>query len=125
MEIKGRIIQILPLQSGMSKAGNEWKKQEYILETDAQYPKKVCFNLFGDKIDQYPMTVGEEVVISLDVESREFNGRWYTDLRAWKVDKVADMAQNAPMQAGVPAPPPADFFAANPSGEMSNDDLPF
>lgn len=125
MEIKGRIFQVLPLQSGTSKSGNEWRKQEYILETDAQYPKKICFNLFGDRIDQYPMSVGEDVIVSVDIESREFNGRWYTDIRAWKVDKVADMMQNTPMQAGVPTPPPADFFATNSSGEMSTDDLPF
>ena len=53
MEIKGRIIHVLPLQEGVSKAGNPWKKQEYVLETEEQYPRKVCFNLFGDKVDQY------------------------------------------------------------------------
>ena len=73
MEIKGRIIHVLPLQEGVSKAGNPWKKQEYVLETEEQYPRKVCFNLFGDKVDQYPAAIGEDVVVSFDLESREFN----------------------------------------------------
>ena len=53
MEITGRIIAVLPVQGGISKNGNEWKKQEYVLETHDQYPKKVCFQIFGaDRIDQ-------------------------------------------------------------------------
>ena len=71
MEIKGRIIHVLPLQEGVSKAGNPWKKQEYVLETEEQYPRKVCFNLFGDKVDQYPAAIGEDVVVSFDLESLE------------------------------------------------------
>lgn len=86
MEIKGKIIQVLPLQSGTSKQGNPWKKQEYILETLDSYPNKIKFDLFGDKVDQYPMQTGDIVTISFDIESREFNGRWYTDIHAWKVD---------------------------------------
>ena len=86
MELIGKIIQVLPLQSGTSKAGNAWKKQEYILETlGTQYPRKVCFNLFGDNVDKFPMQVGQDVTVSIDIESREFNGRWYTDVRAWNV----------------------------------------
>ena len=86
MELIGKIIQVLPLQEGVSKAGNAWKKQEYILETlGTQYPRKVCFNLFGDNVDKFPMQVGQDVTVSIDLESREFNGRWYTDVRAWNV----------------------------------------
>ena len=109
MEIKGRIIHVLPLQEGVSKAGNPWKKQEYVLETEEQYPRKVCFQLFGDRVDQFPMAVGEEVVVSCDIESREYNGRWYTTVRAWKVDKVGEQAaaiintqQNDEIGSGLP-----------------------
>ncbi|WP_455499129.1 DUF3127 domain-containing protein [Coprobacter sp.] len=116
MEIKGHIVQILPLQSGISQAsGREWKKQEYVLETGDQYPRKVCFQLFGDRVDQFPMTVGEEVIVSFDIESREYNGRWYTNVSAWKVDKVAVSA--VPMEGSIPPPP----FEPEPS----DDDLPF
>ena len=88
MELIGKIIQVLPLQSGTSKAGNAWKKQEYILETlGTQYPRKVCFNLFGDNVDKFPMQVGQDVTVSIDIESREFNGRWYTDVRGmWSME---------------------------------------
>ena len=120
MEIKGRIIHVLPLQEGVSKAGNPWKKQEYVLETEEQYPRKVCFNLFGDKVDQYPAAIGEDVVVSFDLESREFNGRWYTDVRAWKIEKSASVAQGVPDMPPFPPAPAAPDLAPSPT-----DDLPF
>lgn len=84
MDIKGKIIQTLPLQTGMGKKG-QWKKQEYILETEGQYPKKVCFSVWGDKIEEYGLGEGDRVEVSLDLESREYNGRWYTEAKAFKV----------------------------------------
>ena len=127
MEIKGRIIHVLPLQEGVSKAGNTWKKQEYVLETEEQYPRKVCFNLFGDKVDQYPAAIGEDVVVSFDLESREFNGRWYTDVRAWKIEKSASVAQGVPDMPPMPNDitpfPPAP--AAPDLAPSPTDDLPF
>src|SRR5690606_25131588 len=86
MELSGKIISILPLQKGQGKNG-EWKKQEYILETASQYPKKVCVSVWGDKVEQFNLREGENVVMSIEVESREYNGRWYTDVRGWKVSK--------------------------------------
>ena len=75
MEVVGKIILKLPLQSGVSQAGNNWKKQEYVLETEDSYPKKVHFDFFGDKADQFPLNVGDRVRLSFDIESREYNGR--------------------------------------------------
>lgn len=86
MELKGKIIQVLPQQSGVSKSGNAWKKQEYVLETLDSYPKKVKFDFFGDKVDQFPLEIGNTVTISYDIESREFNGRWYTEIHAYKAE---------------------------------------
>lgn len=86
MEITGRIIQILELTSGEGKNGT-WKKQSFILETEGQYPKKVCITLFGEKIEKNPITAGETITASIEVESREFNGRWYTDIKAWRIAK--------------------------------------
>lgn len=126
MEIKGRIIQVLPLVTGVSSKG-EWKKQDYILETEAQYPKKVCFNAWGDKVDQFAIREGEELIVSIDIESREFNGRWYTDVRAWKVDRAQAVAQE-PAQAqsyAAPFPPQEYFNPQQPAGNNSTDDLPF
>lgn len=136
MELIGKIIQVLPLQSGTSKAGNAWKKQEYILETlGTQYPRKVCFNLFGDNVDKFPMQVGQDVTVSIDIESREFNGRWYTDVRAWNVVNGVQVPGVAAPAAGF-APAPAPGFApqqpvaqpvqsAPATAPTTADDLPF
>ena len=86
MEINGKIIELLPEKSGQS-ANGAWRKQEYILETNSQYPKKVCIMAWGDKIDQFAIKQGESLVVSVDLESREYNGRWYTDVKAWKVSR--------------------------------------
>ena len=96
MEITGKIIQVLPEVGGVSKAGNEWKKQEYVLETHDQYPKKVCFQIFGaDKIAQAAIQPGEELTVSFDIDSREYQGRWFTSINAWKVDRpVAGTSQS-------------------------------
>ena len=94
MEIKGNIIEILPEKSGQS-ANGEWRKQEYILETDSNYPKKICFMAWGDKIGEFNLQQGENVEVSVDLESREYNGRWYTDVKAWKVFKDGMSADNA------------------------------
>lgn len=130
MEISGKIIQVLPLQQGTSKAGNAWKKQEYVLETHDTYPRKVKFDFFGDRVDQFPLNIGDEVTVSFDLESREFNGRWYTDVRGWKAEKAGavPVAPISPMtsaepQASYSAPSPVEPFAA-PVGDES-DDLPF
>lgn len=94
MEIKGKIIEVLPEKSGQS-ANGEWRKQEYVLETDAQYQKKVCFMAWGDKVNQFNIKKDENVEVSIDVESREYNGRWYTDVKAWKVSRIGADAETS------------------------------
>ncbi len=86
VEITGKIIEILPEKSGQS-ANGEWRKQEYILETETSFPKKICFVVWGDKIELFNLKKGESVEVSVDLESREYNERWYTDVKAWKVSK--------------------------------------
>ena len=88
MEVTGKIIQKLELQSGTSKAGNAWTKQEYVLETIENFPKKIHFDFFGERANQYPLEVGDTVTLSFDIESREYNGRWYTSIRGWKAEKT-------------------------------------
>lgn len=99
-EINGKVIAVLPIATGEGKNGT-WKSQDYVLETGGQYPKKVCFNLFGDKIDQFPIAIDETVNVSFDIESREYNGRWFTTIRAWKVEKEDGVGQ-ASVASGVP-----------------------
>lgn len=83
MELEGKIILDLGTQSGTSKAGREWKKREWVLETFGQYPRKVKFHVFGDKADTIGIEVGNSYVLSVDAESREFNDRWYTDISCY------------------------------------------
>ncbi|UBM60846.1 DUF3127 domain-containing protein [Marinilongibacter aquaticus] len=115
MEISGNIIQVLPLQTGEGRNG-AWKKQDFVIETEGQYPKKVCVSMWGDKIDASLIQVGQSVTASIDIESREYNGRWYTDVRAWKIDGQGGM-NNAP-DAGM-------GNAEIPASLEGEDDLPF
>ena len=137
MEVEGKIIQKLPLQSGTSKAGTAWSKQIYVLETkNDTYPRKIAFDFFGDRVNQYPLEVGDDVRLSFDIESREFNGRWYTDIRGWKAEKLDPNAVQPQAAAAAPqqynaAPMPEGSVAANepaPAPDLSQqpeDDLPF
>ena len=119
MEFSGKIIAVLPLQSGQGRNG-EWKKQEYVIETHDQYPKKMCFNLWGDKVDQFAIQAGEELVVSFDIDCREYNGRWYNDIRAWKVER----GQGAPMSASEPFNQAAPAAPVDFSSTDEKDDLP-
>ena len=128
MEISGKCIAVLPLATGEGTNGT-WRSQDYVIETGGQYPKKVCFNLFGDKIDQFPVAIDDTLKVSFDVESREYNGRWYTSIRAWKVEKEAGTPVvavppdfDAPAQTTAKAGKKNDV-APPPAGE--GDDLPF
>lgn len=107
MEIVGKLIAKLPVQSGVSKAGNNWTKTEFVVETMEQYPKRLCFSLMNDRvpmIDQFQ--VESMVQVSFDIESHEFNGKWYTSLRAWRVDvpQPGQMVPGAPAQQGYSQP---------------------
>ncbi len=118
MEISGKIIQALPEQSGNGRNG-VWKKKDYILETEGNYPKKVCLTVWGDKIDQFNMQEGDQVNAGIEIESREYNGKWYTDVKAWKVDKAQGGNASNPNQPG--AKPDVSTF----SEDSGDDVLPF
>jgi hypothetical protein len=117
MELSGKILQKLSLQTGTGKNG-EWKKQEYIIESKGHVPRKVCFSLWGDKINQFDLKEGEEVTVAFDLESREYNGRWYTDVRAWKITSTSETRKK---QEGS-APEITDEI---PENSNLSDDLPF
>lgn len=85
MNIEAKLTQLLPLQTGMGKNG-QWRKQDIIVETDSQYPKKICISIWGDKINETQLQIGNVLDISFDLESREFNNKWYTDIKAWKIE---------------------------------------
>lgn len=126
MNISGKVVQVLPIQTGTSKAGNPWQKQEFVLDQGGQYPRKVCISLFGDNVAKIPQ-VGQDVMVSVDIDSREFNGRWYTEIKAWNITHTgAQQAAPAPQQVATasaaataqPQPAPAPQAGAA-------DDLPF
>jgi hypothetical protein len=115
MQLTAKLVQLLPPQTGAGKNG-QWKKQDMIVETEATYPKKICVSVWGDKIDTTGFQTGNLLKIDFDVESREFNGRWYTDVKAWKIE-VAGSASPAGMEK----------LTSNigPENTNNDDDLPF
>lgn len=90
LKIKGRLISKGNVESGTSKAGKSWQKSSFVLETEGQYAKKICFEVFGeDKIKAVESAkVLTEIEVSFNVESREFNGKWYTTASLWRFDLV-------------------------------------
>lgn len=128
MEVTGKIILALPETSGVSKAGKPWKKREYVLETqEGAFPQKVFFDLFGDRADQYPLEVGQTIRLSFDINSREYNGRWFTSISGWKVEHL-EQGATAPSENPVAAAPKYDAPVI-PQNDLSpegpDDDLPF
>jgi len=120
MEIIGKIVQILPEETGEGRNG-PWKKQSFILETQDQYPKKVCITVWGDKVNLQNFGENEVVTASINIESREYNSRWYTDVKAWRITK-GEATETAPPDYGKV---PQDTQAPPEPEEGPMDDLPF
>lgn len=132
MEAQGKVIAVLPAQSGISKStGRDWMSQEYVIEVPGQYPRKICFRLFGqDRINESHIQMGDEIKIDFDIDAREWNGRWFNSINAFRITHVTDsQEQNMPQQPfepyGQPAPmPQAAPFNGTPASSEA-DDLPF
>lgn len=128
MEFTGRIIKALEPRSGVAKStGNPWKMQDFVIEeTVGQYPRRMAFNVFGeDKLAKFNIQEGQELTVSFDINAREYNGRWYNDVRVWQVQAAA---QAAPVAAPIsspfaPAAPATSTASAAPADDAS--DLPF
>lgn len=134
MEFTGRIIKALEPRSGVSaRTGNPWKMQDFVIEeTMGQFPKRMVFNVFGeDNLNRFNIQEGQELTISFDVNAREYNGRWFNDIRAWNVVPAAAAQPVAAAQPAAPFPP-ADQPAAQPAAPTpfeaapdESSDLPF
>ena len=142
MDLTGKVIAILEARGGVSaRTGNSWMTQEYVIEVPGTYPRKMMFNIFGeDRIKQFNIQPGEEITVQFDIDAREFNGRWYNDIRAYNIIR-GQMADTVPAAttisptatAAAPFPPQASaapageppFPPAQPAGENAADDLPF
>ncbi len=125
MEFVGVVYRVLPVQSGTSARG-QWQKQEVVFEMPDEFSRKVCVTFFGDRVsDAASLQVGEKVNVSVNIESREYNGRWYTDVRAWRIQKVQP-EQAAPAAAPIPDLPPMPTSEPAMAGSAEPfDDLPF
>lgn len=121
VEIVAKLLQKFPVQSGTSARGG-WSKQEFLVETEDTYPKKICMNVWGDeKVRELSsLNDGETYRFSLNIESREYNQRWYTDIRAWKIDKI-DVSKSTDPASVAPA------YYEEPISNLGSedDDLPF
>ncbi len=115
MQLTAKLIHLLPIQTGTGKNG-EWKKQDIIVETDAQYSKKLCISIWGDKINQQQLVLGSKLTIDFDVESREYNNKWYTDIKASRIETSISSISNSENTINT------DF---NINNESEEDVLPF
>ena len=113
MEVSGKIIAVLPLATGTGAKG-EWKKQTAVLETNDQYPKKVAFDMFNDKIQT--LKIGEEVTVHINIDAREWQGKWFNSVTAWRIERGGTEANEPQVQE--PAAP-------QPMAQQDTDDLPF
>lgn len=123
MEITGKIIKTMPLQSGQGKNG-VWKKQDYILEIPSdKFAKKVCITIWGENIDKFNIQEGNTITAGIDIESREYNGKWYTDVKAWKVSM--NDSSSSPSSSSSSSYQESSSPVNEESSLKGNDDLPF
>ena len=132
MQITGKAIAALPVKSGVSKkTGEQWQYREYVIETQEQFPKKMCFEVFGtDKLKEFNIRNNDLIKVHFDISAREYNGKWYNSIRAWKVahvnqdGSVVGSTNSAPVSQA-PAPQAPATPVAAPTTQESDDDLPF
>ena len=135
MEIIGKAIAALPVKSGVSqRTGEQWQSREYVIETQEQYQKRICFEVFGtDKLKEFNIRNNDLIKVNFDITAREYNGKWYNSIRAWKVEHVnqdgpvagATANQVAASSPQAQAPQAPEIQAAAPAAQGSDDDLPF
>ena len=125
MELTGKIIAVLPANSGVSnRTGNPWMSQEYVIEVPGQYPRRCVFRLFGeDRIKQFNIQNGEDLTIQFDIDAHEHDGRWYNEVRCYNVLRAVPAGQVA--QPTAQAAPAAPFPPADAAPQQASDDLPF
>lgn len=125
MELTGKIIAVMDARSGVSsRTGNRYMSQDYVIEVSGAYPRRCMFNIFGeDRIKQFSIKAGEELTVQFDIDAREFNGRWYNDIRAYNVVR---QQQPVPTQQNVdPLPFNAGGYSIPPFMEPDDKDAPF
>ena len=130
LELEGKIARKMSVQTGTSARGT-WSKQEFIFEyQEGNYPSQVCMNVWGEEkvreLDKYQ--VGDKVRVSFNLSSREFNGRWYTDVRAWRIEPAGTSPVQPSGHYAAPVPPPMQAAPAPGIDDLPGEedsDLPF
>lgn len=124
MELSGKVFKVMPVESGEGKNGT-WKKQQVIIEMESgKYPKKVAVVFWGDLVSSDSFVEGRDISVEFDIESREYNGKWYTDVKAWRINKTE--SGSVPRNVGSSGPAVASAYtAADIPAEQVDDDLPF
>lgn len=108
MEAIAKLIEILPEQSGVGRASNKpWKRRSFIFETQESYPTKMCVDFMNERADNVNAQIGDIVKVSFDIDSHEFNGKWYTSLRGWRVEAANVATNGGYSQGGYPPQPGA------------------
>ncbi len=126
MEFEGTVYEILPAASGTSARG-EWQRQEVVFEMmDGQYSRKVVVTFFNKEAEVKALVKGQAYIVSINLESREYNGRWYTNVNGWRVQsKQAAAPAPAPVPDMAAAPMPSEPTFGSSTAAEEVDDLPF
>lgn len=125
LEVTGKVITILPVQTGVSQRG-EWKKQDFVIETIEQYPKKICITGWAERVDEIQkLEPGTQVQVAINIESREYQERWYTDVRAWKIDVVGGNMPSDHQPDSFDTSPVNMDEPVNANSGNDDEDLPF
>ena len=130
MEIIGKAIAALPVKSGVSqRTGEQWQSREYVIETQEQFKKRMCFEVFGtDKLKEFNIRDNDLIKVHFDITAREYNGKWYNSIRAWKVEHVnpdGSAVGTTANQVSAPSQQTPAPAAAAPTIHASDEDLPF
>ena len=127
MELKGKIIKLLPLRSGVSQSGKAWQSLDAVSEVPGQYPKKMVFTVFGeDRINKFNLFEGMECNVQFDIDAHDFNGKWYNSITAYNIVNTGIVVQQPQQQPAVIYPDKPQP-APQPQRQQNNDadDLPF
>ena len=131
MELTGKIIAEFNERGGISnRTGNEWKAKSYVLEVPGEFPRKLVFDVFGaDRLQAFNLQIGETVTVSFDIDAHEYNGRWFNDVRAFRIDRgqaaPTASAEAAPAPEVAPAAPMAEPAPIPFEAPAPTDELPF
>jgi hypothetical protein len=118
LRITGEVTNVLKEETGTGRNGT-WRKRAFIIKTPGDYPKEVCVIQWGDSIDTFPVQAGETITAHIDIQSREYNGRWYTDVKAWKIDRENNGGAKSRLDETPPLQEDSGAF------ESEDDALPF